>query len=103
MFRPRRPDRASDNQLEDVISPLGGIHLTGLVLVSGSPGSGGRWAGHAPRSAPGPGRDGWGGLGRAGRDQVAVAHWVVGHGELKDPVERQPAGAGPAPVETEHE
>src|ERR1019366_2760702 len=80
-----------------------GIHLTGLALVSGSPWPGCSRAVDARRVASSAGRCGWRCLGLRVGDQVAVAHWVVGDGELEHAVEDQSPAAGPAPVEAERE
>src|ERR1035437_9676268 len=79
------------------------IHLTGVALVGGSPGSSCGEVVQGRRMAAGT----WGLAGplfwlRLG-DQVAVAHGVVVDGELKDPVEQQAAAARVAAVEAGHE
>ena len=86
-----------------VIRRIWPIHLTGVALVAGSPGSSCGGVVQGRRMAA----DSWGLAGRLFwlrlGDQVAVAHGVVIDGELEDPVEQQAATAGTAAVETEHE
>jgi hypothetical protein len=73
------------------------IHLTGVGVVGGSPGSSGRRVAMSARGLAG--LLVWLRVG----DQIAVAHRVVIDGELKYPIEQHPAATGTAPIETEHE
>lgn len=82
---------------------FGGIHLTGLSHVSGSPGPRGPSPIHARRMTPRHGRPGRRALRLWVHDQVAVAHRVVSDGEFEYAVEDHPAAAGPAAVEAKHE
>src|SRR5947209_11108517 len=85
------------------ISAVRGIHLSGLCLVSGSPGPARPWALDARRVTAPDWRGGWLLLGLGVSDQVPVSHRIVADGELEHAVEDQAAAAGPAPVEAEAE
>src|SRR5665648_1004949 len=99
LCRPRRGARARHQGIRNRgphnqnigIVRLWPIHLTGVVLVGGSPGSPGGWAFQGRWMAAGA----WGLAGRLFwlrvGDQVAVAHGVVVDGELEDPVEQHAA------------
>ena len=75
------------------ISSLGDIQLTGLDLVSLSPGS---WRSWAVQGWWMPAASGWDGsdpLGLGIGHEVAVAHRAVADGELEDAVEDHAAAA----------
>jgi hypothetical protein len=99
----RMPGRCMRVAVGGALFRVGAIHLTGGVLVGGSPRTVCWWALQA-RWAP---ACRW----RRGRhcpwpfagDEVLVAHGLVGDGEFEHPVEHQPAAAGAAAVEAEHE
>src|SRR5579875_396534 len=82
---------------------FGGIHLTGVCQVDGSPRPGRTRALDARRMPPLAGRLGWPCLVLRVSDQVPVAHRIVVDGEFDHAVEDQAPAAGSAPVEAEAE
>lgn len=75
------------------LTALRAIHLSGLMQVSGSPRAVSTGLVQRRRMATAAGRARWHGLGLRVGDQVAVAHRLVGHGQLQDAVEDHAAAA----------
>src|SRR2546430_4214164 len=85
------------------ITALRGLHLTGVVQVSGPPWPLGWRTLQARRMPASRGRGRRDLPGPLACDDVAVAHRVVTGSELKQPAEDQPAASRAATVEAEHE
>ena len=73
--------------------PVGGIQLTGLLQISGSPGTRRSRAVQARRVTAASGRHGLDLLGPGVDDEVAVADGRVPDGQLEDAVEHHAAAA----------
>src|SRR5712692_147628 len=98
-----RPQASSPHNRKVGIRALRDIHLSGLIWGDASPGSVRGRAFQARRSAAGAWWQWPPGSGLGVDDEIAVADWVVGHGELEHAVEEHPPAARSAAVEAEHE